>query len=98
MITKFDIVLLEKPAADGLTRTNCMDLFDMLKEIEAYPLDIQGHCENAAMGFIGVTASEKLDYDHSRLNTFIQNILDDMDKEQEDCCYKFNNLDIYLSR
>lgn len=99
MPKEFDIVLLEKPDLDGLTRTNCMDMFDMLKETEAYPIEIGNpNGESSAMGFIGAKADETLEYEHDELYKFIQNIIGDMNNENEDCCYQFKNLDIYLSR
>lgn len=99
MQTKFDIVLLEKPDDEGLTRTNCMDMFDMLKEEEAYPIEINHpNMTSSAIGFIGKNADEQLNYSHEQLEKFVQNIINDINNENENCCYKFNNLDVYLSR
>lgn len=38
--TKYDIVLREKPGNEGLTRNDVIDLFDILSDTEAYPIEI----------------------------------------------------------
>ena len=52
------------------------------------------------MGFICPECAELLDYDYegSGLNDFIATILDDMEKESEDCQYEFKGIRIWLSR
>lgn len=53
------------------------------------------------MGFITPQAAEKLQYEYdqnSELGQYISSILDDMDKESDDCTYEFKNLKIWMSR
>lgn len=95
----FDAVFLEKPGVDGLTRSEALDLYDMLSENEAYPLEIENpRGESTAIGFITPSASEKLDYDHSRMTHFVGEILGDVNLENENGVYDFQGLRIYLSR
>ena len=98
----FDIALIEKPGTEGLTKSNVIDLFDMLEETEAYPIeigDVNGN--SSAMGFITPQAAEKLNYEYdqdSELGQFISSILDCMREETDDGIYKFKDLNIWLSR
>lgn len=98
----FDVVLIEKPGTEGLTKSNVVDLFDMLKETEAYPIeigDVNGN--SSAMGFITPQAAEKLQYEYdqdSELGQFISSILNDMNKEADNGVYKFKDLNIWLNR
>ena len=97
----FDIVLKEKEAEYGLTRSEALDMFDMLNENEAFPLEILAkEHECLAMGWITPKAADKIyfDYEASGLNTFVANILDDMENESDDCQYSFKGLSIWLSR
>lgn len=97
MPTQFDIVLLEKDGVKGLTRTNCMDLFDMLKDEEAYPIEITSQTlETSVMGFIGKTADKALDYNHEELTKFVENTISSPE-ERNTFYYKFKGLDLYLS-
>lgn len=99
MIIEFDIALLEKPGTEGLTRTNAMDLFDMLKQTEGYPIEIMNpEGESSAMGFITPRAAESLDYDYTEVSKEIGNILADMNLENDTGVYRIKNLDVYLSR
>ena len=78
-IMKYDIVLLKKKGINGLTKTECMDLFGMLKEEEAYPVEIAGlQSECSAMGFIGKNADKKLEHEHDGLKQYVRNVLDKM--------------------
>ena len=98
----YDIVLLEKPGNAGLIKTDVIDLMDMLNSLEGFPLeigDINGN--SSAMGFITPQAAEKLSYvydQESALGQYIASILDDVNKESEDCTYTFNGLRIWMSR
>ena len=97
----FGIALKEKECSNGLTRSEVMDLFDMLDSTEAYPLEIASEFQGSvAMGFITVEASESLYYDYrqSGLLDFITGILDDMNEENESCQYEFKGIKIWLSR
>lgn len=96
------MALIEKPGCEGLTKSEVMDLYDMLSRPEAFPVeigDINGN--SAAMGFITPQAAEELDYMYGRdseLGQFISSILDDMNNESEDCTYVFKDLRIWMSR
>lgn len=99
MKSEFDIVCLEKPVDEGLTRTEVMDLYDMLKEAEALPLDIENpNGSSAAIGFLTVAAAESLDFDYTEVKKYISVILNDVDLEHDDGCYSVHGLDLYLSR
>lgn len=97
----FGVVLREKESNDGLDRNDVIDLFDLLDENGGYPIEILAkEHESSAMGFITVDAANALefDYEKSGLNDFIAGILDDMEKESEDCRYEFKSIEIWLSR
>ena len=101
MKTEFNIVLKEKPHDEGLTKAEVMDLYDMLSGVEAIPIEIQGEY-STAMGFINLTDAEFMNYDYSNLESYIQEILNDMEKENEDCEYQIDTncgySTIYMSR
>ena len=103
MKKEFGVALKQKPLDEGLTKSEINDLFDMLKGVNAIPVEIQG--ENAsAMGFINLTDAEFLDYKYdndSELGSFIKNILDDVNNENDNNEYKMDVpdvgiIDIYL--
>lgn len=99
MKTKFDIVLLEKPEGEGLTRSECMDLFDILKGVKGCPIEIgQANGTSFAMGFVAMTAVDRFYSEYTLGQQYIREILNDMRLEHEDGCYTWNGLDIYLSR
>ena len=63
----FEIALIEKPGCDGLTKADIMDLYDLLSQSEAFPVeigDINGN--SAAMGFITPQAAEELQYEYDQ--------------------------------
>lgn len=100
---KYGIVLREKEFTNGLTKNDVTDIFDMLNDIEAYPIELEARKhECSAMGFITIEAAELLDYDYEEsglgLHDFIANILDDMENESDDCEYEFKGIKIWLSR
>lgn len=98
----FEIALIEKPGCEGLTKSEVMDLHDMLSRPEAFPVeigDINGN--SSAIGFITPQAAEELQYEYgqdSELGQFISSILDDMNKESEDGTYEFQGLKVWMSR
>lgn len=97
----YGLVLREKYGIDGITRNDVIDLFDMLNENEAFPIELSAHAqESSAMGFITPRAAELVDYDYEKsgLHDYIASILDDMDGESEKCEYVFNGIKIWLSR
>lgn len=97
--TIFDIVLLEKHGVKGLTKTEVMDLYNMLKQPEGYPIEIENlDGESSAIGFITPNAAYQLKYEYDMLKKKIGEILADMNLENETDVYCIENLDIYLSR
>lgn len=97
--TQFDIALLEKPGTDGLTAANVRDLFSMLKDTEAYPIEIENATGNSyAMGFIAVSAADKLSYSYDLITKDIQKILRDMNNENPLGIYRMQDLDVYIGR
>lgn len=105
MRTEFGIVLKEKQIMSGLTRSEVLDLFDMLTNTEAFPIELEAmEHECSAMGFIDPEYADILDYDYERsgLHKFIANILDDIDNENDDGVYEYEyngyKVPIYLSR
>ena len=96
----YEIALIEKPGNEGLTRNEMLDLFDMLSRPEAYPIEIGDVNGNStAIGFITPQAAEELQQEYgqdSELGRFISSILDDIDKESEDCTYTFKDLRIWI--
>lgn len=98
---RFDVVLLEKPMEDGLTKDEILKMYDILSGTEGYPIEHWGSGASVAMGFITPNASEELhgEYEHnSALGAFIASILDDMNKETEDGVYEFKGLRIWMRR
>ena len=99
---KFGVVLKEKPLDEGLTRSEVMDLFDMLSGVEAIPIEIQGDVNSTAMGFINLTDADWMDYDYSKLEDVVKNILNDMNNEKDPPIYECPNNNgvttIWLSR
>ena len=101
---KFDVVLIEKPFFDGLSFADVLRLFSLLsidENGEIYPIEIQSDCQSSAMGFITSEAADKIDYEYepdTYFADFIINILNDMDKEYEDCMYEYRGLKIWLGR
>ncbi len=98
----FEVALIEKPGCEGLTKSEVMDLHDMLSRPEAFPIeigDVNGN--SSAMGFITPQAAEELQYEYgqdSELGQFISSILNDVDKESEDGTYIFKELRIWMNR
>lgn len=97
----YGLVLKEKACTDGLSRNEVMDLYDMLDESAAYPIELSAYTqESTAMGFITTKAAEKVDYDYeaSGLHEYIASILDDMDREHKTCEYECKGIKIWLNR
>lgn len=99
-MNKFGLVLKQKEAIDGLTKSEIMDLFDMLNDTKAYPIELEAkEHECSAMGFITPETAEFFDYDYknSGLHDFIAMILDNANLEEPNCIYTFNGIKIWLS-
>ena len=99
--TGYEVVLKEKPLDEGLTRSEVMDLFDILSGVNGIPMEIQGN-NSTAMGFIIPEEAERMDYDFSELENVVRSILNDMENENESCTYqcpnKYGTTTIWLSR
>ena len=97
---EFGAAFIQKPLDEGLTKSETMDLFDMLKGVQVIPLEVQS--ENAtAMGFVNLTDAELMDYDLKPLEAFVREIISDVDKETNDGHYKFHSdgsgiIDVYI--
>ncbi len=101
----YDIMLLEKPLDDGLTRAEIIDMLDAMSFDEVSILEIDNpQGSSVAVGFITMPAFESISYDSSRLAEFIGNILGDISNENDLGVYDFQNspnsckLRVYLSR
>lgn len=96
----FDLALIQKPGESGLSKSEIAELLGVLPfDAELYPVEIYANTQEcSAMGFITNEAANKLDYDYeaSGLNTFIADILDDVNHESADNTYKFKDIDIML--
>lgn len=109
---KYDVVLLNKPFGlpgraygYGLTKRDVLNLFDLLTDYEAYPIEIhaKGH-ESSAMGFISAAAAHKIDYEYMTVNEpgglyeFVARILDDMENKSVPLVFMFKGLKVWLGR
>lgn len=96
---EFKLILHEKPVNEGLTRSEAIDMIDMLSDNEFLLIEIEAkQHESAAMGFISMEFADKLNYDYEGLTAFVANILDDMNNESDDCIYEFEGEKIWLTR
>lgn len=100
---KYNIVLREKPFVNGLSKNDVTELFEKVKDGEAYPIEIYAkYHESSAMGFITPYAAGLVGYDYSGeesgFRDFIAEILDDMNLENELYTYEFKGLKIWLDR
>ena len=97
----YGLVLSEKYGIEGISRNDVIELFDMLDDAEAFPIELPAYAqESSAMGFITPKAAELIDYDYktSGLQDYIASILDDMDRESDTCEYEFKGIKIWMSR
>ena len=95
----YDIVLLEKCIETGLRESDAVRMLSLVNGNEIIPIEIEAHKhESSAMGFISFHAAEAMDFDYSSLEEFITAILDDMELENEDGIYHFNDFSILLTR
>ena len=87
-MNKFDIALKQMPVEDGITKSDIIELLDIMKSEEVLPLDIDG--ENAcAVGFLTIETADAINFNYHELIEFIRNILNDVDNESEDESYEF---------
>ena len=47
-ITMYGLVLREKYGTDGITKTDVMDMFDMLDGTEAYPIELSAYAQESS--------------------------------------------------
>lgn len=91
MNNNLDIVLLERETS--MSTKDLIDLAHFVHEnirCTIIPLDICAHnVESCAIGFISEAAALHLGYEFEPLESFVINILDDMDNESEDGRYVF---------
>ena len=97
-----DVVLMEKPGADGLTSKEVLTLVKMLNGEECFPVEFDNpNGDSFAMGFISAEAAKKIDYNyeaHSKVAEHISGILGDMNKESANHIYAIDGLKVYISR
>lgn len=102
MERNYGIALREKEGNEGLDRADVYGLYEMLEGSRVYTVEISAReHESYAIGFITEEAAEMLGFEYgedSRLGEFIAGILDDMDKERDDCTYVLDGVNIWLSR
>ena len=87
-----DVVYLERPADEGLTQNEIIQLLKKLSSDtneQFVPFEhINSNLSSAAIGFMKISSFDKMNStDIIQLNRFIIDILDDMDKETPDHTY-----------
>lgn len=97
---KIALALYERPIDSGLKKDDAINLIGVLSQDEFLPIEIDSDCQSAAIGFITLDFADKLnfDYEDSGLNSFIVNILNDMNNENVNGIYDFNGEKIWLKR
>lgn len=101
--TYFDIVLIETPVDTGLTRSQVIDIIDMIGEDEFLPITINNpNMASDATGFIAYSVADLLNFDYSSIEEYMQPILEDVTKESESNAYTYSyanqDISIFLSR
>ena len=92
---EYDIALYETDRA--LKKQSYAELLTMVKDSEVLPVEIEaGNVECSAIGFINYKAAAKLDFDYTGLNKHISEILDDLEKENDQHLYTYKGLSIYM--
>lgn len=92
---EYDIALYETDRA--LKKQSYAELLAMVKGSEVLRVEIEAdNVECSAMGFISYEAAEKLDFDYTDLNKYISEILDDLEKENDQHLYTYQGLSIYM--
>ena len=90
-IKDYDMVLFEKPLSEGLTVEDMnalTKLFDNNNHDSFLLVDFDEE-SSAAMGFIDFTMAEILSFEYDGLEVMIREILNDMEKENENGEYEF---------
>ena len=86
----FGVALFERPLDEGLTQQESNELFEKLHGTTAIPIEIEAEY-SAAMGWINLTDAEIMSYDYTGLTDFVQEILEDMQKESPTGEYVYND-------
>ena len=108
-IKNYDVILLERPGAEGLSHKDVIRLTQFMDPDKTYyPVEFyKANVDSAAMGFVATEAAEILGFDYgsdSELARFIYPILHDMEKESPVHVYEFtwksgeDPIRIYLDR
>ena len=93
----YDAVLYHKKGTDGLNFKEVTKIFNLLKEDDAYPLDIEAEIQEcAAEGFITRSGANLLDYNLENLRKGIIEILEDVSKEVATGIYEICGLKVKL--
>ena len=93
MNTKYDMVLLERPLDKGLSLEEVARILSFVDDSNFIPVEIQGE-NSSAMGFIGTKKADQIEYEYlegSNLFNFVQEIMEDVEKERPDCTYRFKS-------
>ncbi len=97
---EFGAAFIQKPLDEGLTKSEAISLFDVVKGITAIPIEVQS--ENAvAMGFVNLTDAALMNYNFNPLIAFVREIISDVTNENETGQYEFHFdgagiIDIYI--
>lgn len=101
MYTNYNVVLIEKALDEGMTRSEIFDLLDLVSGEEYNPIEIEGN-NSVAMGFIDYEIDELIDFDHTQIENFVKEILNDIELENDDCSYEIDRvwgkITVWLSR
>ena len=93
----YDVVLIEKPFGEGLSRIDVENMLSKLDSDNFLPFEAIGN-SSSAMGFIAYSTAEKECFDLNILSLFIEDIIDDIDKETETGEYYLYNCKILIQR
>lgn len=95
-MNQFDIALIE---TDGtLQKESLIELLAMIQDSEVLPIKVEAlYAECSAIGFIRKKAADEvLNYCFTGLNDYIEEILDDLNKENPQHQYAYKGLSIYM--
>lgn len=95
----YNIVLKEKPLDAGLAIEEINEMLTKINCVEVIPIEIQAE-HSSAMGFIGMSTAEKLNFEYNTLENLITDILNDMSLEHDNHEYLYfpDNFTIYMDR
>ena len=79
-----NVALKEKEHGDALSKKEVQALLGVITERHVIPVEIEAD-NSSAMGFVGLAAAEKASFDLRRLEDFLREIMNDMEKESENC-------------